>query len=327
MRQKIIKIRFWLAGAAVCLCLCLGLLYWQRQQEAARTLEIILIQKAVDETDFWTTIYQGGEMAAEEYNAVLTAMGPEREQDIGQQNQMILDAIAQEPDAIVLAPSSSGETLPYAKQVEEAGITLIVVDSTMDEEVGTATVATDNYELGYKMGSYMKQYVDEDTVIGIVGHVQGSSTALGREAGFRAGLGDAESQVAAIVFCDSVTEKASELTKELLEEYPDMNLIVGLNEYSAVGAARAVKELGLTDRIVMAGIDSSTEEIQLLEEGVFEAIAIQKPFNMGYLSVETAIKAARGEKVEREIDAGSELITKENMYTEENQKLLFPVAE
>ena len=36
----------------------------------------------------------------------------------------------------------------------------------------------------------------------------------------------------------------------------------------------------------MAGIDSSVEQIQLLEEGVYEALAIQKPFNMGYLGVE-----------------------------------------
>ena len=64
-----------------------------------------------------------------------------------------------------------------------------------------------------------------------------------------------------------------------------------------------------------------------MEAGVYEALAIQKPFNMGYLGVETAVRAARGERVEENIDSGSELITKENMYTEENQKLLFPVAE
>lgn len=74
----------------------------------------------------------------------------------------------------------------------------------------------------------------------------------------------------------------------------------------------------------MAGFDSSIEEIRLLEEGVFDAIVIQKPFNMGYLGIETAVKAARGKEVAPYVDSGSELITKENMYTEENQKLLFP---
>lgn len=325
MKRHGIKIGFLSAGLLV--CAAFAVLLWNRTLSKQEPYEIVLIQKAMDDTDFWTSVYQGGEMAAQEYNAVLTAVGPEREQDVESQNQMILDAVARKPDAIVLAPCSSDETLPYARQIEEAGITLVLLDSTMEEETGKAVVATDNYELGYKMGSYMKQFVEEDTVIGIVGHVQGSSTATGREEGFRAGLGGAGDQVAEIVFCDSDTERAYELTCGLLEKYPDMNMIVGLNEYSAVGAARAVKEQGLSDSIRMAGIDSSVEQIQLLEEGVYEALAIQKPFNMGYLGVETAVKLLEGEQVETYINSGSELITKENMYTEENQKLLFPVAE
>ena len=325
MKRHGIKIGFLSAGLLV--CAAFAVLLWNRTLSKQEPYEIVLIQKALDDTDFWTSVYQGGEMAAQEYNAVLTAVGPEREQDVESQNQMILDAVARKPDAIVLAPCSSDETLPYARQIEEAGITLVLLDSTMEEETGKAVVATDNYELGYKMGSYMKQFVEEDTVIGIVGHVQGSSTATGREEGFRAGLGGAGDQVAEIVFCDSDTERAYELTCGLLEKYPDMNMIVGLNEYSAVGAARAVKEQGLSDSIRMAGIDSSVEQIQLLEEGVYEALAIQKPFNMGYLGVETAVKLLEGEQVETYINSGSELITKENMYTEENQKLLFPVAE
>ena len=325
MKRHGIKIGFLSAGLLV--CVAFAVLLWNRTLSKQEPYEIVLIQKAMDDTDFWTSVYQGGEMAAQEYNAVLTAVGPEREQDVESQNQMILDAVARKPDAIVLAPCSSDETLPYARQIEEAGITLVLLDSTMEEETGKAVVATDNYELGYKMGSYMKQFVEEDTVIGIVGHVQGSSTATGREEGFRAGLGGAGDQVAEIVFCDSDTERAYELTCGLLEKYPDMNMIVGLNEYSAVGAARAVKEQGLSDSIRMAGIDSSVEQIQLLEEGVYEALAIQKPFNMGYLGVETAVKLLEGEQVETYINSGSELVTKENMYTEENQKLLFPVAE
>ena len=325
MKRHGIKIGFLSAGLLV--CAAFAVLLWNRTLSKQEPYEIVLIQKAMDDTDFWTSVYQGGEMAAQEYNAVLTAVGPEREQDVESQNQMILDAVARKPDAIVLAPCSSDETLPYARQIEEAGIALVLLDSTMEEETGKAVVATDNYELGYKMGSYMKQFVEEGTVIGIVGHVQGSSTATGREEGFRAGLGGAGDQVAEIVFCDSDTERAYELTCGLLEKYPDMNMIVGLNEYSAVGAARAVKEQGLSDSIRMAGIDSSVEQIQLLEEGVYEALAIQKPFNMGYLGVETAVKLLEGEQVETYINSGSELVTKENMYTEENQKLLFPVAE
>lgn len=325
MKDKRRRIRIWLAAAAFLAGLGAVILWYGKKREEARTLDIVLIQKALDDTDFWTSMHQGGEMAAAEYNANIRVTGPKREQDADRQNEMILEAIEEKPDAIVLAPCSSIETLPYARMIEEEGIRLILVDSTMEEEAGEAVISTDNFEIGYKMGEYMRKFVRDDTVIGIVGHVKGSSTAKWREAGFRAGLQDEEKRVAEIVFCSSDMDKATELTKELLERHPDMNMIVGLNEYSAVGAARAVKELGMEDKIRMAGIDSSEEEIRLLEEGIFDALVVQKPFNMGYLSVETAVRAVRGEKTEKIQNSGSALITKKTMYTEENQKLLFPV--
>ncbi|NBK90663.1 sugar ABC transporter substrate-binding protein [bacterium 1XD21-13] len=312
------------AGILLALAVVLGGWYWQRQRLGTAPLRIVLIQKAVDNTDFWTCVYEGGQMAADELGVELTVMGPKREADVQLQHQMILEAIEQKPDAIALTPSGFEETVPYAEQIEAAGITLVLMDSTMEKEMGESLIATDNFEAGYKMGSYMKQFVDEDTVIGVVGHVKGSSTATERERGFREGLGETHKQIVEIVFCDSSSDKAYELTCGLLEKHPGMNMIVGLNEYSAVGAARAVKDLGYAGSCHMAGFDSSIEEIQLLEEGVFDAIVIQKPFNMGYLGIETAVRVARGKEVEPYVDSGSELITKENMYMEENQKLLFP---
>ena len=113
---------------------------------------------------------------------------------------------------------------------------------------------------------------------------------------------------------------------ELMEKYPDIDLVAGLNEYSAVGAARAIKEKGRQD-IRVVGIDSSLEEIQFLEEGIFEIIVIQNPFKMGYLGVEAAASLLNGEKVVKHIDSGCELISNDSVYTEENQKLLFPFRE
>ena len=52
---------------------------------------------------------------------------------------------------------------------------------------------------------------------------------------------------------------------------------------------------------------------------------MQKPFNMGYLGIKYALDAIKGEKIPAVIDTGAVVITKENMYTSENQKLLFPV--
>ncbi len=304
--------------------LAVGVWYWQKEMAAQRPPHVIVIQKTIDNSDFWLSLSQGAQMAAKENNVELEIYGPKSEREVKEAHEMLEAAIEKKPDAIVLAPSSYEETVPYARKVEEAGIHLVMLDSLMAESAGESMVATDNVKGGYKMGEYMRRFVDEETVIGVVGHVQGASTAVEREQGFREGLGKDQEKIVEVVFCESSYDLAYEVTTDLLKRHPEINMIAGLNEYSAVGAARAVTDLGLQEDIHMVGFDSSQEEIQFLEAGIFEAIVIQKPFNMGYLGVETAARLARGEQVEKNIDSGSELITRENMFTEENQKLLFP---
>ena len=287
--------------------------------------EIVLVLKTIDKSnDFWSAFIQGAEMAAKEYSVEITVMGPAAETQYEEQGRLIEEAIAKKPDAIALTPSNYTETVQYARKIEEAKIPLILVDSIMEEEMGSCVVATDNVEAGRKMGEYISKNLKNVSKIGIVGHVKGTSTATEREQGLREGLGSLETKVADVVFCDSDYRKAYEITKEMLEKYPDINVIAGLNEYSSVGAARAVCDLGLAGEIRMIGFDSSIKEVEYLEDETFQAIVVQKPLNMGYLSVEKAVQLLENKKIPESVDSGSVLITKDTMYTEENQKLLFP---
>lgn len=313
------------AGAAV-LILCLaGAYLLGRKSIPARPYRIIYIPKIQDSAnDFWTSLIEGAQMAADEYGVELEIAAPDSEDNYEQQIEMVAKAIEEKPDVIMLSPASYTEETEMARRVKEAGIKLVMVDSFVEEQLEETGIATDNFKAGEKLGAYMKERMEEEPVIGVVAHVKGSSTAIEREAGLRSGLGEAAEQIVTVKFCDSDYDKAYTLTKEMLTEYPDINMIFGLNEYSAVGAARAVKDLGKAGEIKMAGFDSSLEEIQYLESGQFSAIVIQRPFVMGYLGIEKSVQLLDGMTVPEKVDSGSELITKENMYTEENQKLLFP---
>lgn len=287
--------------------------------------QIALVLKIIDSSnDFWSSFIQGAEMAAKEYGVTLTMAAPNAETKYEEQGVLIEEAIEAKPDAVVLVPAHYTETQKYAKKIEDAGIPLILADSMMEEVNGSGVVATDNVEAGRKMGRYVAENFEEIQSIGIVGHVKGTSTATERELGFREGLGELEEKVVDVVFCDSDYRKAYLVTKEMLERYPSINVIAGLNEYSSVGAARAVNELGLKGKVRMVGFDSSIKEVEYLEDETFSAIVVQKPLNMGYLCVEKAVRLLNREKISEVVDSGSVLITKETMYTEENQKLLFP---
>lgn len=208
------------------------------------------------------------------------------------------------PDAIVLAPSDYVKTLPYARKVEETGIKLVILDSVMAEEAGCCVVATDNLKAGYRMGEYMKPYLNEDSVIGIMEHIKGVSTAVEREQGLLEALGTYGDQIVDVRYCDSSNDKSYEETKAMLTEDPDINVIFCLNEDSASGAARAVHDMGLGGKVAMVGFDSSLEEIQFLESGVFNAIVVQRPLNMGYLGLSMAYQAARSQEVPRTVESG-----------------------
>ena len=300
-----------------------SLLHMQDQDQ--KVYKIILIPKTIDEKNgFWTSLIAGAELGAEEFKSDIEIVGGKSETDVEGQIKCIKESIEKMPDAMLVAPCSYSEMSEALQDVVDSGIKLILIDSVIDRDIAQGVVATDNYLAGRELGEFTRGLLSENSQIGIVAHVKGASTAIERENGMREGLGDYEKQVMDVVFCGSSYEKAYSLTVDMLNKYPEMGVIMGTNEYAAVGAARAVKDLGLAGRVKVVGFDNSIEEIQLLEEGVFQGIIIQKPFNIGYLGVEQAVNVLDGKKADKNVDSGCKMITKENMYEEENQRLLYP---
>lgn len=326
MKQISFKMRMAAVMGALMLCAAFLAVSAKGGLGHEKKLRMIYIPKVIDETnDFWSSLISGARLAAEEYGVELIVKAPAAEEEYEQQNELIAWAIEERPDVLLLSPSHYSETTPMAERVVESGIPLVFIDSYVDKELAATVVSTDNYKAGRKQGELIKSLLPPEGRIIIISHVKGASTAMEREQGLRAALGEEESRVAEVAFCDSMYDKAYEQTAALLRTCDDVVMVAGLNEYSAVGAARAVKYLGLEKKVDVVGFDSSIEEIKLLEEGVFDGIIIQKPFNMGYLGMQAAVRLAEGGPVEKNVDSGSVTVTREDMYTEENQMLLFPL--
>ncbi len=49
----------------------------------------------------------------------------------------------------------------------------------------------------------------------------------------------------------------------MLKERPEIDVVIGTNEYSAVGAARGVRKMGMEGQVKVVGFDNSVEQIQL----------------------------------------------------------------
>ncbi|WP_426448418.1 substrate-binding domain-containing protein [Paenibacillus sp. S-38] len=316
-----------LAAAMLVLAAALGAYGWFMGPDA-KSSPILFVPKTTDpRVAFWQAMNQGVTAAAKEYGVEVQVAGMPAETEIEGQIRLLEEAISRRPRAIVLAATDYNRLAPVSRRIKEAGIPLISVDSGVSGTMAASLITTDNYAAGRLVGDSMGALLKPGAKVAVVSFVRGSTPAMERERGVRDSLEEKGMIVAQTLYTNAEEELAYRMTTELLQsgDFKELSGLVCLNEPSTVGAARALKEQQPeSPRVPMVGFDSSMREIAYLEEGILQAIVVQKPFNMGYLAIKTAVEASAGGVVEPRIDTGAVSITRSNMFTKENQKLLFP---
>ena len=278
------------------------------------------------ETEFWKSVFAGANAASSEYNIDLTITGPETEEDYETQNQYIEEAVDSGVDAIVFSAISYEENAAAIDAAAARGVKIVVIDSDVDSEHVSVRIGTDNVAAGRQAAAAALDTEEETLVIGLVNYAQVSRNGQEREWGFReAALED--SRVAGIYTVNALStqEDAEERAAELLREHPEINVLVGFNEPTSVGAARAVAGQALEDCVRMVGFDSNVITVDLMQSGAVDALIVQNPYAMGYLGVEAAYGLLNGETYNAAelMDTPTSTVTRENMFDIENQKVLF----
>ncbi len=167
---------------------------------------------------------------------------------------------------------------------------------------------------------------EENLKVGIINFDKNSENGQQREKGFRDDVADNDRvTIVSSVNVNSTTKEAKAATVKMLKENPQINIIVTFNEWTSLGVGYAVQELNLADEVRVVAFDSNVISVGMLETGEVDALIVQNPYAMGYLGVEYAWMLINGEKLkETDIDTTTTLITRENMYDPDNQKVLFP---
>lgn len=277
---------------------------------------------------YWGSVKLGADAAANEFNVNVRYTAPEDEEDVEGQIRLVNSELDQKVDALILAASDYNELVEVTERAGGMHIPVIIIDSEVNTDKIDSYIATDNYNAGIKAGNQLVKLLggDEKTKkVGIMNFVKGTRNAELREEGLLKAIAvDSGIRVAAKEYCSSDKKLAFELTQKMLREHSDIEAIVALNDISSEGVADAVSQMDLAGKVKIIAFDSTPNEIDYLEKGVIQVLVTQNPFNMGYLSVKYAVDALNGVSINKYYDTGSEIITRDNMYLPENQRLLFP---
>ena len=284
---------------------------------------VYLIAKSTD-SSFWNSVYAGASAASTEYNMNLIFEGPENEEDYITQNEMIRNAVKEKADVLIISAVDYQKNAKMINQAAKKGIDVIVIDSDVNSEKVKCRIGTDNYQAGCKAAEAALWSKKEKLNIGIVNFDRITENGQSREKGFRESVvKDERVKVVDSVNIPSSIETAKEETKKMMSDHPEINTIVAFNEIISLGAAQAIEEMGIQDLTTVVAFDSHVSCIDFLETGVIDALIVQNPYAMGYLAVENAYKLLNGKNNIEDINTSVTIITKENMYSEEGQRILF----
>jgi ribose transport system substrate-binding protein len=284
--------------------------------------------------EFWKSVRLGAEQAGKEFKVEIIWKGPLKEDDRESQIRVVEDFISRGVSGIVLAPLDEVALQTVVRNAVRAGIPVAIIDSGLKGEDYIGFIATDNYQAGVKAGERMASRLQGKGRVVMLRYNEGSQSTASRERGFL----DAIAKTPAIQVVSSnqyggvTAETATRASENLLAplKNPDGSLAIdGIfcpNESTTFGMLRALENNGLVGKAVFVGFDSSTQLARALRQGEIDALVLQNPKKMGYLGVAAMARHLRGEKVEKRIDTGVALATRENLDQPEMRALLDPLG-
>lgn len=274
---------------------------------------------------FWQAVKQGAEKAAKQYNVEITFEGPETETMVDKQVEMLQVALGKKPSAICLAALDSKALIPLLEKAKEQNIPVIGFDSGVESTIPVTTCATDNKAASAAAADKMAELIGGKGEIAMVVHSQTSSTGIDRRDGFvdqiKAKYPDIK--IVDIQYGDGDQLKSTDLAKTIFQAHPNLKGFFGTNEGSAVGVLNAVKELKKENKVVIVGFDSGKPQMDGIISGVQAGAITQDPIGIGFKTVEAAVKAIKGEKLEKTIDTGFHWYDKSNIDKEDIKALLY----
>lgn len=99
----------------------------------------------------------------------------------------------------------------------------------------------------------------------------------------------------------------------LLDADPTIDVVMALNDPTALGAMAALEERHLLDRTLVYGVDGAPEAKNMIFEGVMTATVAQSPIQIGQTTAQVIYQILSGESYESEIIVPVQLITAENV--------------
>jgi simple sugar transport system substrate-binding protein len=250
----------------------------------------------------------GVQQFARETGVQAFQQGPSKA-DAALQVQVIEDAIAQKPQAMLVVPFEVEAVEPVLKKAREQGIVVVTHEASniASQSAGYDIEAFDNAAYG--------RHIMDQLAIGMAREGQfvvfvGSLTSKSHNEWVDAAIAYQKEKYPRMQLAGSKNEtgddpqRVYQSMKDLLRTYSRIKGVQGSAATDVVGAAQAIQEAGLAGKITVVGTSLPSYAGELLNSGVITSISCWDPAAVGYVMNKVAQMVLEGKKIEDGMDLG-----------------------
>lgn len=248
---------------------------------------------------FFVLVNNGIKDVVEANGDILIALDPALDSD--RQISQVKDLISQGVDAIFVNPVDWKDIRPALEAAKRAGIPVINVDAPVyDRDLVASVIASDNYNAGVICAKDMMKKLQSAKIV-ILEQLTAKS-AIDRTQGFIDTIaGNDNYVIVAEESSEGQLEQAMPVMEKIIRENDDIDVVMALNDPTAMGAYAALKAANREEGVYIYGIDGAPETKQMIKDGKITATAAQSPNTIGMTSAQVAYDILAGKTVEKMI--------------------------
>jgi ribose transport system substrate-binding protein len=286
-------------------------------QPAGGKPKIALVMKSLA-NEFFSTMAEGAKkhQAANAATYDLIVNGIKNENDLAEQVNLVEQMIAQQVNAIVIAPADSKALVTVLKRAKDAGILVVNIDNKLDADVlqqaglKVPFVGPDNRAGARKVGEALAKRLTPGDQVSILEGIPTAFNGQQRRLGFEDAMKAAGMSIVSVQSGKWEMETANNVAAAMLSEHPGLKAILCANDNMALGAVAAVQSAGKGGKVLVVGFDNISAVRPLIDKGQIVATADQHGDQLAVFGIEAALKILKGDAPPADQTTAVDLITK-----------------
>ncbi|MEV0884282.1 substrate-binding domain-containing protein [Streptomyces microflavus] len=301
---------FKFAGAALAVAVVVGGVSYFNSGSSGGTTKVGMSLSTLN-NPFFVQMKDGAQAEAKKAGIDLTVT--DAQNDASQQANQLQNFTSSGVSSIIVNPVDSDAVGPGVRSANKADIPVIAADRGVNKADTATLVASDNVAGGRLAADALADKLGGKGSIVILQGTAGTSASRERGAGFAEGLkAYPDIKVVAKQPADFDRTKGLDVMTNLVQSHPGITGVFAENDEMALGAVKALGSKAGTS-VSVVGFDGTPDGLKAVGAGTLYASVAQQPSELGRIAVQNAVKAAKGDTVEKTVKVPVKVVTRENV--------------